>query len=63
MNEQDLSRWQELALQYGYEFGIKILAAVAFWIIGRWLIGLVGRMVQSALGRQKVDATLMRYLG
>ncbi|MBL8374467.1 mechanosensitive ion channel family protein [Accumulibacter sp.] len=63
MNAQDISRWQEMALQYGSELGIKVLAAIAFWIIGRWLIGAVGRIVQSALERQKVDATLMRYLG
>jgi small conductance mechanosensitive channel len=44
-------------------FGIKILAAIAFWVIGRWLIGTVGHLVQSALERQKVDATIMRYLG
>jgi small conductance mechanosensitive channel len=39
MNAQDILRWQEMALQYGSELGIKVLAAIAFWIIGRWLIG------------------------
>ena len=63
MNKEDILRWQDLALQYGSELGIKVLAAIAFWIIGRWLIHWVGRVVQGALGRQKVDATLMRYLG
>ena len=63
MNTEDISRWQGIAVQYVSELGVKVLAAIAFWIIGRWLIGLVGRMIQSTLGRQKVDATLMRYLG
>lgn len=63
MNAQDITRWQELALQYGSELGVKIIAAIAFWVIGRWLIGQVGSLVQSALERQKVDATVMRYLG
>ncbi|MCB1943753.1 MAG: mechanosensitive ion channel family protein [Candidatus Accumulibacter sp.] len=63
MDATDASRWQELAVQYGSEFGIKVLAAIAFWVIGRWLIGRVGSLVQSALERQKVDATVMRYLG
>jgi small conductance mechanosensitive channel len=63
MNAQDITRWQELALQYGSELGVKVLAAIAFWVIGRWLIGQVGTLVQSALERQKVDATVMRYLG
>ncbi|MCM8595483.1 mechanosensitive ion channel family protein, partial [Accumulibacter sp.] len=55
--------WQEIVLQYGSELGVKMLAAIAFWIIGRWLIALVGRLTQNALERQKVDATVMRYLG
>ncbi len=63
MNEQDIARWQEIILQYAADLGVKILAAIAFWVIGRWLIGLVGQAIQSALERQKVDATVMRYLG
>jgi small conductance mechanosensitive channel len=31
--------------------------------VGRWLIGLIGRLLQQLLARQKVDPTLMRYLG
>jgi small conductance mechanosensitive channel len=45
------------------ELAIKVLAAVAFWIIGRWLIGTVVRVMQAALNRNQVDATLTRYLG
>ena len=63
MNAQDVTRWQEMALQYGSELGVKVLAAISFWVIGRWLIHQVGRIVQGTLERQKVDATLMRYLG
>src|SRR5574340_167503 len=61
--EQDIQRYTDIAASYATEAGLKILAAIAFWIIGRWLIGLVGRMLQAALGRQKVDPTLMRYIG
>ncbi len=63
MNAQDLTRWQDVILQYGSELGAKVLAAIAFWVIGRWLIGVVGNVVQKALERQKTDATVMRYLG
>jgi small conductance mechanosensitive channel len=31
--------------------------------VGRWLIGLIGRLLQEMMQRQKVDPTLMRYLG
>jgi small conductance mechanosensitive channel len=42
--------------------GLKILGAIAIWIIGRWLIGLALRMIGSALTRQKIDPTLIRYI-
>jgi small conductance mechanosensitive channel len=45
------------------ELGIKILAAIAFWIVGRWLIGRVVDLMQAAMSRNHVDPTLTKYLG
>ena len=45
------------------DLGFKMLAAVAFWVIGRWLIGRVVAMMQAAMGRNHVDPTLTKYLG
>jgi small conductance mechanosensitive channel len=45
------------------ELGIKILAAIAFWIVGRWLIGRVVDLMQAAMSRNNVDPTLTKYLG
>lgn len=45
------------------ELAIKVAAAVAFWIIGRWLIGRVIGLVQAAMGRNNVDPTLTKYIG
>jgi len=58
-----VDQYQQLAITYATEVGGKVLAAIFFWIVGRWLIGLVGRLLQTALGQQKVDPTLMRYIG
>lgn len=63
MDATQFDNLRTLALGYATTFGVKILAAIAFWVIGRWLIHLVGRMMLGALARQKVDATLMRYIG
>lgn len=62
----DLVQWQkiqETMINIVAEFGVKIIAAIAFWVIGRWLIGKVVAAVQSSAQKQKVDATVMRYLG
>jgi small conductance mechanosensitive channel len=45
------------------EVGLKVLAAIAFWIIGRWIIGRVIAVMQAAMGRNHVDPTLTKYLG
>ena len=50
-------------MTYATEFGTKIIAVIIFWLVGRWLIALLGRMLQGVLERQKVDPTLMRYVG
>ena len=42
---------------------VKVLAAVLFWFIGRWLIHRVIALVQAAMHRNAVDPTLTRYLG
>ncbi len=54
--------WQVVA-DYGVAFGVKILAAIAFWVVGRWLIGFAVGLVQKTLGSQQVDPTVLRYLG
>jgi len=43
--------------------GLKILGAIAVWIVGRWLIGLAIRLLSAALTKQQVDPTLLRYIG
>jgi small conductance mechanosensitive channel len=60
---ETMGQYQQLVLTYVTEFGTKLIAVILFWFIGRWLIGLVGRMLQGVLERQKVDTTLMRYIG
>lgn len=63
MDASTFDNLKTLVVAYATQFGVKILAALAFWVIGRWLIHFVVRMVQNALGRQKVDPTLLRYVG
>ncbi len=42
--------------------GIKVLEALALWIVGRWLIGFSVNMIGRAMTRQKIDPTLIRYI-
>ncbi len=54
---------QQFLLTTGADLLVKVLAAIAFWIVGRWLIGKVTGLIQSAMGRNHVDPTLTKYMG
>jgi small conductance mechanosensitive channel len=59
----DFGRMSDTAVAVLTAFGLKVLGAIAAWIIGRYLIRLAVRLVQAALARQQVDPTLGRYAG
>ena len=63
MDAQSLSRYQDWLLAAATDVGLKVLAAIVFWVVGRWLIGIAVGMVRAALERQKVDPTVLRYVG
>src|SRR2546430_7174352 len=43
--------------------GLKLLGAIALWIVGRWLVKLACKLVTRALIRQHLDATIISYIG
>jgi small conductance mechanosensitive channel len=47
----------------GIAFGLKAIGAIVIWVIGRYLIGLAVRLVGVSLEKQRVDPTVLRYLG
>jgi small conductance mechanosensitive channel len=59
----DMSAFQTFLSTTVTELVIKILAAIVFWVVGRWLIGRVVSLMQTAMSRNSVDPTLTKYLG
>jgi small conductance mechanosensitive channel len=43
--------------------GLRVLGAIVLYIIGRWLIGFAVNLLQKGLARQKIEPTLLRFLG
>ena len=43
--------------------GLQILGALVLYIVGRWLISLVVNAVTRVLTRQKIEPTVMRFVG
>jgi small conductance mechanosensitive channel len=43
--------------------GLHVLGAIVLYIIGRWLITFAVGLVQKGLSRQKIEPTLLRFIG
>jgi len=58
----DVNRTIQTITDVAIAISFKVVGAIVFYLIGRWLIGLAIRLVSSTLERQRVDPTLLRYL-
>jgi small conductance mechanosensitive channel len=54
----DISAFETFLRTTVAALAVKVLAAIAFWFVGRWLIGRVIGLVQAAMHRKDIDATL-----
>ena len=45
------------------DVGLKVLGAIALWVIGRWLISHVISVTQRVMNRNQLDPMLTKYLG
>jgi small conductance mechanosensitive channel len=43
--------------------GLQVLGAIVLYIAGRWLINFAVGMVQKGLSRQRIEPTLLRFIG
>ncbi|MES2946420.1 MAG: mechanosensitive ion channel domain-containing protein [Pseudomonadota bacterium] len=62
MDSTKIVTWAEQAQPILVAFGLKVIGAIIVFIVGRWLIGLVTRLVGAGMTRQEIDPTVQRYL-
>lgn len=43
--------------------GLRVLGAIILYIVGRWLISFAVGLVRKGLSRQKIEPTLLRFIG
>ena len=63
MDPTQLQRLLEGVIATLTNVGLKVIGALILYLIGRWLINWVIHLVQRTLEKQRVDPTLLRYLG
>ncbi|KYC43467.1 mechanosensitive ion channel protein MscS [Scytonema hofmannii PCC 7110] len=58
----DLNQISRVALQLLTEFGLKLLGAIALWIVGQKLIDFALKLLKRGFRTQHVDPTIVSYL-
>ncbi len=56
-----LLKYKETALLYGSEYGLKIIAALFIFIIGKWVANKLTALIKSMMTKAQVDKTLVEF--
>jgi len=57
-----IGKYMELAIQYGIEYGLRIIGAIAIFIIGKWVAKKLSSFIGKLMERGDVDRTLSNFL-
>ncbi len=58
----DLQKWIDKGYELIIDFGPKILAAIAIWIIGSWLIKSIVKGLRKTMDKRDYDPSLKKFL-
>lgn len=59
---EDVNQYVEMARTLIAEYGLRVVAAIIIFIIGKWLSGLLSRAVGRAMTRAKTDEMLVKFV-
>lgn len=64
MNEinTDVNKYVDLAIQYGAEYGLRILGAIAIFVIGKWVAKKLSKFIRKFMDSREVDPTLSAFI-
>lgn len=57
----DVNKYYDLAIQYGTEYGLKIIGALLIYYIGKMAANALRNLTGKALEHQKVETTLVEF--
>jgi small conductance mechanosensitive channel len=57
------SNFTQFMTNLATDIGLKVLGALALWLIGSWLIRIAVKLTERAMKNQRVDKTIIGYVG
>ena len=61
MNE-DVNKYVDMAIQYGAEYGVRIIGAIAIFVIGKWVAKKLSGLIKKLMERGEIDPTLSAFI-
>lgn len=61
MNE-DVNKYVDMAIQYGAEYGVRIIGAIAIFVIGKWIAKKLSGLIKKVMERGEIDPTLSAFI-
>ncbi len=56
------SKYVDMAIEYGFEYGPKIIGAFIIFIIGKWIAKRIQALVVKLMRKNDIDATLVSFI-
>ena len=58
----EVNRYTDMAVQYGTEYGMKVIGAIAIFVIGKWVAKKLSGLIKKMMDRGKIDSTLSAFI-
>ena len=57
----EISKYTDMIVMYASEYGLKIIAALLIFIVGKWAVGKLTLAGKKLMEKAKVDQTLVEF--
>lgn len=62
MENFDLEKWTDVAMDFITTYGLKVIAAIVIWIVGSWLIKKIIGASRKIMTKANYDESLQKFL-
>jgi len=58
----EIQKWTDMGIEFLSTYGIKVLGAIAIWIIGSWVIKKIMKTISKIMDKRDYDLSLKKFL-
>lgn len=58
---EEVSKYSDIAITYASEYSLKVLAALLIFVIGKWVVARLTKVVKTLMEKAKIDQTLVEF--